>query len=209
MQKATTLPTAYPLLQLSLPFCIHSIGFQWHLESCTKYPLCYSSLSDSASQYRSKVLWIYTSLRQLCSSSDSHILCVLSVKIKTFGQRSFSYAGSVIWNKLPYYIRISQSKTSFTQALKIHLLCMNYWISRRVVVSATHVAAQVYDDNIFCIPLSSFCVNFNQCSLLLSTMSWWTSEYAWGDWTSQITNGWALTLRNWKTLLSPKSSKQQ
>lgn len=102
MQKATTLPTAYPPLQLSLPVCIHSTGFQWHLESCTKYPLCYSSLSDSGPQYQSKVLWIYTSLRQLCSSSDSHTLCVLSVKIETFGQRSFSYAGSVIWNKLSW-----------------------------------------------------------------------------------------------------------
>ena len=39
------------------------------------------------------------------------ILCVPSVKTETSGQRSFSYAGPVIWNKLPYDIRSSQSET--------------------------------------------------------------------------------------------------
>ena len=54
------------------------------------------------------------------------ILCVPSVKTKTFGQRSFSYAGPVIWNKLPYDIRSSQSKTSFKQALKTHLFSTHF-----------------------------------------------------------------------------------
>ena len=88
--------------------------------------LCYSSLSDSGPEYLSRVLRIYTSSRQLCSSSDNLILCVPSVKTKTFGQRSFSYAGPVTWNKLPYDIRSSQSKTSFKQALKTHLFSTHY-----------------------------------------------------------------------------------
>ena len=47
-------------------------------------------------------------------------------KQKPFGQRFFSYAGPVIWNKLPYDIRSSQSKTSFKQALKTHLFSTHY-----------------------------------------------------------------------------------
>ena len=88
--------------------------------------LCYSSLSDSGPEYLSKVLRIYTPSRQLRSSSDNRILCVPSVKTKTFGQRSFSYAGPVVWNKLPYDIRSSQSKTSFKLALKTHLFSTHY-----------------------------------------------------------------------------------
>ena len=82
--------------------------------------LCYSSLSDSGPVYLSSVLRIYTPSRQLRSSSDSRILSVPSVKTKTFGQRSFSYAGPVIWNKFPYDTRSSRPKTSFKQALKPH-----------------------------------------------------------------------------------------
>ena len=63
--------------------------------------LCYSSLSDSGPEYLSRVLRIYTPSRQLRSSSYNRFVCVPSVKTKTFGQRSFSYAGPVIWNKLP------------------------------------------------------------------------------------------------------------
>ena len=70
---------------------------------------------------------IYAPSRQLRSSSDNRILCVPSFKTKNFGQRSFSYAGPVIQNKLPYDIRTSQSKTSFKQALKkIHLFSTHY-----------------------------------------------------------------------------------
>ena len=88
--------------------------------------LCYSFLSDSGPEYLPRVLRIYTPSRQLRSSSDNSILCVPSVKTKTFGQRSFSYDGPVMWNKLPYDIRTSKSKTSFKQALKTHPFSTHY-----------------------------------------------------------------------------------
>ena len=90
------------------------------------FSLCYSSLSVSGPEYLSRVLRIYTPSRQLRSSSDNRILCVPSAKTKTFGQRSFSYAGPVIWNKLPYDIRSSQSKTSLKQAPKTNLFSTHY-----------------------------------------------------------------------------------
>ena len=53
-----------------------------------------------------KSLMIYTPSRQLRSSGDYRILCVLSVKAKTFDQRSFSYAGPLIWRrKKNFHIR--------------------------------------------------------------------------------------------------------
>ena len=112
-----------PNQTILLPFCTHSTGCQWQLEFSTKYP------PSVTVPCQVPVLNIcpgscgFTPSRLLRSSSDNRILCVPSVKTKknNFGQRSFSYAGPVIWNKLPYEIRSSQSKISFKQALKTHL----------------------------------------------------------------------------------------
>ena len=53
-----------------------------------------------------KSLMIYTPSRQLRMSGDYRILCVLSVKAKTFGQRSFSHAGPLIWKKINFHITL-------------------------------------------------------------------------------------------------------
>ena len=47
--------------------------------------LCYSSLSDSGPEYLYRILRIYTPSRQLRLSSDDRIVCVPSIKTKTFG----------------------------------------------------------------------------------------------------------------------------
>ena len=54
--------------------------------------------------------------------------CTLCMIKKSFSLRSFSYTGPVIWNKLPYDIRNSQSKISFKKPLKTHLFAMCYWM---------------------------------------------------------------------------------
>ena len=43
------------------------------------------------------------------------------VKTKTFGERSFSYAGPSVWNNLPQTLRHSDSTSSFKAALNTHL----------------------------------------------------------------------------------------
>ena len=43
------------------------------------------------------------------------------VNTKTFGERSFSYAGPSVWNNLPQTLRHSDSTSSFKAALKTHL----------------------------------------------------------------------------------------
>ena len=43
------------------------------------------------------------------------------VNTKTFGERSFSYAGPSVWNSLPQTLRHSDSTSSFKAALKTYL----------------------------------------------------------------------------------------
>ena len=47
---------------------------------------------------------------------------------KTFGERSFSYAGPSVWNNLPQTFRHSDSTSSFKAALKTHLF-NNYFLN--------------------------------------------------------------------------------
>ena len=88
------------------------------LPCCAVWPHVTPGISDRDQDVVVKGLRIYTSSRQLRSSGDCRILCVLSVKAKTFSQRSFSYAGPVIWKKLPYYTGTSHHKRRYD-----HLHC--------------------------------------------------------------------------------------
>ena len=88
--------------------------------------------------------FIYTPLRQLCSSSNNCILCVPSIKTKTFGQRSFSYAGSVIWNKLPFDIRTSLHSQKPRSSKPSKPICLARTTSLKIfILFATPVAGWV------------------------------------------------------------------
>ena len=52
---------------------------------------------------------------------DSRTLCIPSMKTKTSGHRSFSYAAPSVWNSLPCEIRHIQSTTAFETTLKMSL----------------------------------------------------------------------------------------
>ena len=82
---------------------------------------CFSSISGTAPQYLSDLLQPYTPARQLQSVSDTGTFVTPHVNTKTFGERSFSYAGPSVWNKLPQTFCYSDSTSSFKAALKTHL----------------------------------------------------------------------------------------
>ena len=63
--------------------------------------LCFSSISGTAPQYLFNFLQPYTPARQLWSASDTQTFVTHCVNMKTFGERSFSYAGPSLWNNLP------------------------------------------------------------------------------------------------------------
>ena len=68
--------------------------------------VCFSSISITTPQFLFDLLQPYTPTRQLRSASDPH-LCYPSCEHKTFSARSFSYAGSTVWNSLPQTLRLS------------------------------------------------------------------------------------------------------
>ena len=63
--------------------------------------LCYNCLNSTAPDYFTELLRIYKPTCQLCSSSDTSILCIPTVRTHSLGQRSFSYAAPTVWNTLP------------------------------------------------------------------------------------------------------------
>ena len=63
--------------------------------------ICHSFFSNLSPIYLSDLLPVYTSKRNLRSSSDNRILCIHKLRTNTFGHRSFSFAYPTIWNSLP------------------------------------------------------------------------------------------------------------
>ena len=71
--------------------------------------ICFSSISGAAPQYLSNLLQPYTPAGQLQSASDTRTFVTPRVNTKTFGERSFSYAGPSVWNNLPQTLCHSDS----------------------------------------------------------------------------------------------------
>jgi hypothetical protein len=82
--------------------------------------LCYRCLHDLAPSYLKELLTPYVPSRQLRSSQCSQ-LRIPRVRLARYGQRSFAFAGPMIWNSLPVQIRNSQTLQSFRTNLKTHL----------------------------------------------------------------------------------------
>ena len=93
----------------------------WFLFCHNWSDICCNSISGTAPQYLSDLLQTYTPARQLRSASDTQTFVTPRVNTKTFGERSFSYAGPSVWNNLPQTLRHSDSTSSFKAALKTHL----------------------------------------------------------------------------------------
>ena len=109
------------------PFCTHSIRCQWQLEFGTKYPPSVTVLCQIP------VLNICPRSCGFIHHRDNSVRPVTTTffvfppsKQKPLVRGPFHNASPVIWNKLPYDIRSSQSKTSFKQALKTHLFSTHY-----------------------------------------------------------------------------------
>ena len=67
---------------------------------------------SSIHQSINDLLQPYTPARQLRSASDTRTFVTPRVNTKTFGERSFSYAGPSVWNNLPQTLRHSDSTSS-------------------------------------------------------------------------------------------------
>ena len=107
-------------LTISILFLKHCIDY--HRIQYKISTICFNSISGTTPQYLSDLLQPYTPARQLRSASDTQTFVVTPrVNTKTFGERSFSYAGPSVWNNLPQTLCHSDSTPSFKAALKTHL----------------------------------------------------------------------------------------
>ena len=79
--------------------------------------LAFRHFDGSLPQYLSSRLDIYQPSRSLRSSND-RLLRVPRWKLKSFGYRSFSYQGPVVWKSLPTDLKLSSSLSSFKSRLK-------------------------------------------------------------------------------------------
>jgi hypothetical protein len=70
--------------------------------------------------YLAGLITPYIPQRSLRSQS-ALLLTVPSVSLKSFGERSFAFAGPKTWNSLPLEIRKSTTLTTFKSKLKTYL----------------------------------------------------------------------------------------
>ena len=89
--------------------------------------ICFNSIYRPAVHYLSDLLQPYTPARKVRSASDTRTFVTPRVNSKTFGERSFSYAGPSVWNNFPQTLRHSDSASSFKAALKTHLFNIYYF----------------------------------------------------------------------------------
>ena len=83
--------------------------------------ICHKCIYGNAPSYLTNILQLYTPSRHLRSSSDSNILVTPRLKLKTIGERSFSFCGPKTWNSLPKDLRETASLDTFKRQLKTFL----------------------------------------------------------------------------------------
>ena len=83
--------------------------------------------NNSSPSYLRELITVYTPQTQRSlRSSQKSLLEVPRKNLKTFGERSFSYAAPEVWNKLPESIKSSQSTAIFKKNLKTYLFCCSF-----------------------------------------------------------------------------------
>lgn len=83
-------------------------------------PLTFKSLSGLAPLYLSQLIVSYSPTRNLRSASK-HLLEVPNVRLKSYGDRTFSVAAPKDWNDIPLDIKLSRSFDVFKSRLKTYL----------------------------------------------------------------------------------------
>ena len=88
--------------------------------------MCYKVIVGTAPIYLADVLQVYTPSRSLRSAFDNRTFVKPKMRLKTQGERSFAFAGPVVWNRLPHDIRHAPSLSVFKARLKTHLFSLAY-----------------------------------------------------------------------------------
>ena len=109
---------------------LHLASLHWlPIDSRIKYKLAciyYNCMYTNSPPYLTELLTVYTAARQLCSSSDNSVLRRPSVRIVSYGQKSFAYSAPSSWNFLPQQVRSFVNVSTFRSRTKTHLFRIAY-----------------------------------------------------------------------------------
>ena len=88
--------------------------------------LCFKCIHNLAPIYLQNLLEIYTPSRCLRSSNDNFLLKKVSMQYKSYGEKSFSFYGPIVWNSLPFDLRSTSQLSTFKKQLKTFLFKKAY-----------------------------------------------------------------------------------
>ena len=91
--------------------------------------LIYRCQNDLAPIYLKDLIKPYCPARRLWSENKSLMQMPSTLHPKKYHQRSFSWAGPNMWNKLPLLVRQSTTHSSFKSALKKYLFTKSFCIT--------------------------------------------------------------------------------
>ena len=84
--------------------------------------ICYKTFNNCSPIYISSLIEKPTRMREMRSSNDTTLLKVPPKKLKTYGERSFSFYGPKLWNSIPREIRESPTLEIFKKIFKTLLI---------------------------------------------------------------------------------------
>ena len=87
--------------------------------------LSFKVLNNLAPPYLSQLIVPYNPTRNL-RSAGKHLLEVRNVRLKSYGNRTFSVAAPKHWNGIPLDIKLSRSVDVFKSRLKTYLLRLTF-----------------------------------------------------------------------------------
>ena len=87
--------------------------------------ITYKILNGQSTSYLEPIIQEYHSLRTLRSSTRS-LLCITSIKSKSYGGRAFSATAPKLWNSIPEYIKRAETVETFKTRLKTFLFQKHY-----------------------------------------------------------------------------------
>ena len=88
--------------------------------------LAYKAVHGTAPSYLCDLVTVYRPGRTLRSSSDACLLEQPHTRLKSGGDRAFSKAAPVLWNRLPSDVRDAETLDAFKRILKTHLYRQAY-----------------------------------------------------------------------------------
>ena len=82
--------------------------------------ICFNALNGTSPLYISDLIQEYKPIRNL-RSSQANRLSVPTSKLKTYGDRAFSFTAPHVWNSLPEHLRKTSDFKKFKKDLKTHI----------------------------------------------------------------------------------------